>query len=51
MADTMDSKSIVSNDMWVRLPPPVFTVRKARFIFVATVYEFLMKFVITGNPV
>ncbi len=23
MADTMDSKSIVSNDMWVRLPPPV----------------------------
>lgn len=37
MADTMDSKSIVSNDMWVRLPPPVlYRVEKisARFFYV-----------------
>ncbi len=37
MADTMDSKSIVSNDMWVRLPPPVLhRVEKisARFFYV-----------------
>lgn len=31
MADTMDSKSIVSNDMWVRLPPPVFAVLRKVF--------------------
>lgn len=36
MADTMDSKSIVSNDMWVRLPPPVITV--LRKIFFGTVF-------------
>lgn len=31
MADTMDSKSIVSNDMWVRLPPPVINALRKDF--------------------
>ncbi len=39
MADTMDSKSIVLADVWVRLPPPVFDffvvmVRHERVLFV-----------------